>query len=195
MWTYFSVLVHWNVFESVFLILILMHICTGEIGHHWFRSWLGTDPAPSHGLNQCWLIVNWNPRIIQQFYSNTFDNVVRKMSVICSGFNVLSRTILCMRPTNERRRYNVTSSPIGMAHTQNDPCVIQKQSTWAFVSLLSQLWHNRLRQIHYVECWISSPWPDILTFPMKTNVLTLVLISIQELDIHQSGRHCQSLYY
>ena len=29
--------------------------------------------------------------------------------------------ILCMRPTNERRRYNVTSSLIGRAHTQNDP--------------------------------------------------------------------------
>ena len=32
--------------------------------------------------------------------------------------------ILCMRPANERRRYNVTlstSSLIGCAHTQNDP--------------------------------------------------------------------------
>ena len=31
--------------------------------------------------------------------------------------------ILCMRPANERRRYNVTSSLIGWPHTQNDPCV------------------------------------------------------------------------
>ena len=30
--------------------------------------------------------------------------------------------ILCMCPANERRRYIVTSSPIGWAHTQNDPC-------------------------------------------------------------------------
>ena len=29
--------------------------------------------------------------------------------------------ILCMRPANERRRYNVPSSFIGWAHTQNDP--------------------------------------------------------------------------
>ena len=29
--------------------------------------------------------------------------------------------ILCMRPANERRRYIVTSSLIGWAHTQNDP--------------------------------------------------------------------------
>ena len=30
---------------------------------------------------------------------------------------------LCMRPTNERRRYNVTSSLIGWAHSQNDPWI------------------------------------------------------------------------
>ena len=28
-----------------------------------------------------------------------------------------------MRPANERRRYNVTSSLIGWAHTENDPCL------------------------------------------------------------------------
>ena len=28
----------------------------------------------------------------------------------------------CVCPANERRRYNVTSSLIGWAHTQNDPC-------------------------------------------------------------------------
>ena len=30
--------------------------------------------------------------------------------------------ILCMRPANGRRRCNVTASPIGLGHTQNDPC-------------------------------------------------------------------------
>ena len=32
------------------------------------------------------------------------------------------RIFLCMRPANERRRYNVMSSLIGWAHAQNDPC-------------------------------------------------------------------------
>ena len=31
--------------------------------------------------------------------------------------------ILCMRPASERRRYNVTSSLIGWAHSQNDPWI------------------------------------------------------------------------
>ena len=32
-------------------------------------------------------------------------------------------TILYMRPANERRRYTVTSSLIGWAHSEIDPCV------------------------------------------------------------------------
>ena len=35
-----------------------------------------------------------------------------------------SRNILCMRPTNERQCYIVTSSLIGWVHTQDDPCCI-----------------------------------------------------------------------
>ena len=34
--------------------------------------------------------------------------------------------ILCMGAANERRRYIITSSLIGCAHTQNDPCSIDK---------------------------------------------------------------------
>ena len=34
--------------------------------------------------------------------------------------------ILFMRSPNERRRYTVTPSLIGWAHTQNDPCMIRK---------------------------------------------------------------------
>ena len=30
-----------------------------------------------------------------------------------------------MRPANERRHYNVTSSPISLVHSQNDPCIVQ----------------------------------------------------------------------
>ena len=40
----------------------------------------------------------------------------------------VSGIILWMRPTNERRRYNVTSSLIGWAHLQNDPWCIFKQT-------------------------------------------------------------------
>ena len=42
---------------------------------------------------------------------------VHKIFDSCTGF------ILCMHPSNERRRYIVTLSLIGWAHTQNDPCM------------------------------------------------------------------------
>ena len=57
-----------------------------ETNHHWFRYWLVAFSAPSHYLNQCWIIVNltignklqWNlnrnPYIFIQ--ENEFQNVV-----------------------------------------------------------------------------------------------------------------------
>ena len=41
---------------------------------------------------------------------------------------IISGIIVCIRPVNGRRRYNVTSSPIGKAHAQNDPCNLPKWS-------------------------------------------------------------------
>ena len=43
-----------------------------------------------------------------------------------------TRIILCMRPASERWHYNVTSSLIGWAHSQNNPC----PTIWYFIVLL-----------------------------------------------------------
>ena len=69
--------------------------------------------SPSHYLSQCWsilyvaIILNhielWNDRRVNNLKMN-------------------AKIILCMCPANERWRYNVTSSLIGWAHSQNDPC-------------------------------------------------------------------------
>ena len=59
--------------------------------------------APSHYLNQYWIIVNWtttnklqwnvnrNSNIFIQ--ENAFENVVCEMASICLGLNVLTRII------------------------------------------------------------------------------------------------------
>ena len=53
----------------------------------------------------------------QRFCNNSFVFFASTLHLwYCQG------VILCMCPTNERRRYIVTSSLIGWAHTQNDPC-------------------------------------------------------------------------
>ena len=47
--------------------------------------------------------------------------------------------ILCMRPANEGRRYNVTSSLIGRAHVQNDPWIPKNCFSTKILDTLSPL--------------------------------------------------------
>ena len=49
--------------------------------------------------------------------------VQRKQQRTLPPYHCVCRVIWCMRPANERRRYIVTSSPIGWVHTQKGPCV------------------------------------------------------------------------
>ena len=58
------------------------------ITHHWLRQWLVAWPVPSHYLNRCWYVVNWNLmnkhqwNLNQNSYifiqENAFENVVCK---------------------------------------------------------------------------------------------------------------------
>ena len=43
---------------------------------------------------------------------------------------VISAVSLCMGSANEKRRYIVTSSLIGWAHTQNNPCIYISYDRW-----------------------------------------------------------------
>ena len=54
------------------------HICVNELGPHWFRYWFVTYLAPSHYLNQCWLIVNWTlgNKLQWRIQENAIENVV-----------------------------------------------------------------------------------------------------------------------
>ena len=73
---------------------LVPHICICELGQHWFRWWLVACSAPSHYLNQCWLIVNWTLRHNFQWnvnqntkliiHENAFENIVCEMTAILS---------------------------------------------------------------------------------------------------------------
>ena len=59
--------------------------------------------------------------------------------------------IWCMRTTDERRRYIVTSSLIGSAYTENDPCIIITLMScdltrWGLVKHIYVSDHNLFRQ-------------------------------------------------
>ena len=68
-----------------------------------------------------------------------------------------------MRPANERRRYNVTSSLIGWAHKQNDPWPGSATGLWTVRRQASDRTNNDLLAIGHVESyhineiWIITP--------------------------------------
>ena len=72
-----------------------------------------------------------------------------------------SGIILCACQANERWSYIVTSSPVGLAHTQNDPCYRHMwyaycRSTYIFVLVLINLCHNVVKVV--ACCWISDDY-------------------------------------
>ena len=98
------------------------HICVSELGKHCFRQWLVACSAPSHYLNQWWLIVNWTLRNKLKWNSNqntklfinenTFENVAREMVVIVSkgwwvNHDILSVYILYLLFINDNTFENV----------------------------------------------------------------------------------------
>ena len=57
-------------------------------------------------------------------YYRTYQVLYATLALCCdfNGLLLVMRIILFMRPANERHRYNVMSSLIGWAHTQNEHC-------------------------------------------------------------------------
>ena len=84
-----------------------------------------TKPSPQTMLYHChWnTYVNLEEELIRASQrTGIYVSVLAKwvfMAALSRGWN--NRDHLCMRSANERRRYSVTSSLIGWAHTQNDP--------------------------------------------------------------------------
>ena len=82
---------------------LVPHICVNESGQHWFRLWLDAYPAPSHYLNQWWIIVNGTIRNKLQWNFDQNTNLsIMKMHLkipsarwrpFCSGGSVKRRHI------------------------------------------------------------------------------------------------------
>ena len=62
--------------------------------------------------------ITWPSPINSIVGAYAFPGFVLQIYIIYTG------TMLYMHPANERRHYSVTTSLIGWAHTQNDPCLL-----------------------------------------------------------------------
>ena len=85
------------------------------------------------------------------------------MCIVFREFHYLYRDNLCMHPANERRRWNVTSSLTGWAHTENDPwklygCCSRVQDTlhWHHIEFEAKwlLFCRRNFQMHFLESFL-----------------------------------------
>ena len=75
------------------------HICVIEMGHHWFMQWLVAFSAPSHYLNQWWLMVNWTlgNKVQWNFYQNwnIFIDKIAFENVVCQSGGHLVPASVC----------------------------------------------------------------------------------------------------
>ena len=74
---------------------LLSHICVSESSQHWFRYWLVANSAPSHYLNQYWVIVSWTLRNKLQWNfdqnTKTFIREITSQIIVCEMAVILSR--------------------------------------------------------------------------------------------------------
>ena len=73
----------------------MQHICVSESSQHWLRKWLIAYSAPSHYLNQCWVIVTWTHRNkLQRIHDHGTKNSIHENAsenIVCEMAAILSR--------------------------------------------------------------------------------------------------------
>ena len=130
--------------HGVFSVQCLNNPLNKQSIYQWFETpWCPCDPTVMltmpygiTGLKQYWFrqkIVTptlsiYKSKCITHLKSNAYNPDF--LALRCQLISSLSGTILCMRPANEGRRYSVTSSLIGWAHAQKDPCIFSGLLHW-----------------------------------------------------------------
>ena len=113
------------------LSLVAVNLAAGATWRRWSDGSL--DMINWHNILD-WSCHPYNPSYWYMFWSKYWISVsVHPWVIIISVDPIglvlmyrISGIILCMRPANERRRYNVTSSFIRWVHSQNDHwCIIR----------------------------------------------------------------------
>ena len=100
---------------------LVPHICVTELGHHWIRWWLGTCLAPSHYLNQWWLLINHIPHSRRRRpcskvslghltgRRDQYPAVTSRLRMVRTDTRLLNRHIICIRRRGaEMKRFVLT---------------------------------------------------------------------------------------
>ena len=150
------------------------HICVSELGKHCFRQWLVACSAPSHYLNQWWLIVNWTLRNKLKWNSNqntklfinenTFENVAREMVVIVSkgwwvNHDILSVYILYLLIyTTLSRRLSLWAFMVQLNYKCYAHVIFVMWNSIAFCKPHACSLYDKTGKQTQLKCIISHPW-------------------------------------
>ena len=111
----------------------------------WFETLWNLCDVTVMLTNIIWRKCKCKPVVMQTKYKYSYTKYI--YYEVMTRIVIYAGTILCMRPANDRRRYIVTSSPIGLAHTQNEPCLwyTSKNILWTCWLIISKrtLWPVR----------------------------------------------------
>ena len=101
----------------------MMHVCIANLGQCSCQISMNLQNIALEVIFFFFKFISWKWALLVNFHHCLklcmFPNV--DFVHLCVKVLYEPGIILCMRPANERRRYIVTSSLIGWAHTQNDP--------------------------------------------------------------------------
>ena len=110
------------------------HICVSKLtiigSDNGFVAW----PAPSHYLNQCWIIVNWTLRNKLQWNLNRNSNIFIQEnafeSVVCETAAILSRPQCVKLNKLLNRRHKSSCEAAVMCYAERQQTMVYEQSTW-----------------------------------------------------------------
>ena len=106
-----------------------------------------------------------------------------------------------MRPTNETRRYNVTASFIGSAHTQNDPCILcmptanetRRYNITASLTGWTHTQNDPYRELFW--CLLSGWYRHPRMYRSKSDHTAYRVVTLSRVPCHQHRAKCHAWYH
>ena len=90
------------------------------------------------------------------------EKILQVLQCECSSFGAMKGIILCLRPANERWRYNVMLSLIGWLPSQNYPCMTKSshiaKTCFAFILRLLYHWKQKVNSLTVNSFVITNTW-------------------------------------
>ena len=151
-------------------------IGVSESGQHWFKLWLVAHSAPSHYLNQCWVIVDWTRR--NKFQWNFSQNIILFIHKNASETNVCEMAAILSRG----RWVNTLRPRQNGRHFADDifKCIFQNENVWIPIKISLKFVPkgpiNNILALVQIMAW-RRPGDKPLSEPMMVSLPTHICVA------------------